>query len=155
MIANENAWALARPPATPSLSVFLPKSRQRIQDGTPWCHVVPWCHMTSGVMTKWLCAIYIGHTIRKSRKIRFLKMATLTYDLDLRTHPRYCHCQPPSKFWVRMSNGSVGRALTDKHTHRTDFIPSTADVGGKKINRKIIGQEWFTLWVMCLTKRPF
>ena len=41
---------------------------------------------------------------------------------------------PSTKFWVRASNGSARRVLTDKHTHtqthETDFIPSTADAGG-------------------------
>ncbi len=43
--------------------------------------VVLWRHMMSGVMTKWLCAIYIGHTITKSQKITFFKMVTLPFDL--------------------------------------------------------------------------
>ncbi len=44
-----------------------------------------------------------------------------------------------TKFWVRTSHDSPVRALTnrqthrrtDAQTHRTDFIPSTADAGGK------------------------
>ncbi len=53
--------------------------------------VVPCRHMTSGVMTKWLSAIYIGHTIRKVGKSHFSKWRPwpLTYDLDLPTCPRY------------------------------------------------------------------
>ncbi len=39
-----------------------------------------------------------------------------------------------SRFWLRISNGSVGWALTsrhtDTHTYRTNCIPWTADVGG-------------------------
>ncbi len=37
------------------------------------------------------------------------------------------------KFWVRMSNSSAARQLTDAHTQTdgTDFIPSTTDAGGK------------------------
>ena len=46
---------------------------------------------------------------------------------------------PSTKFWVRTSNGSVVRVLnyrqTDTHTRThsdgTDFMPSTADMGGK------------------------
>ncbi len=42
------------------------------------------------------------------------------------------------KFWVRTSNGSAVSQLTDAHTHTqtdgTDFIPSTADAGGNKID---------------------
>ncbi len=38
-----------------------------------------------------------------------------------------------TKFWVPTSNGSAMRELTDTHTQTdgTDFIPSTADAGGK------------------------
>ena len=45
----------------------------------------------------------------------------------------------PAKFQVRSSSGLTLRALTDRQTHghtdthtdETDFIPSTADAGGK------------------------
>ncbi len=39
-----------------------------------------------------------------------------------------------NKFWVPTSNGSVVRALTDRHTHRdgTNSIPTTADTGGNE-----------------------
>ena len=85
---NENAWALTGPPAMcPLCQYSSPKVVKGCQEVTAWCQVtwrhdiVPWRHITSGVMIKWLCAIYIGHTMRKSRKITFFKMATLTFDL--------------------------------------------------------------------------
>ena len=41
-----------------------------------------------------------------------------------------------TKFWVRTSNGSAVRALTEGETHiqtdGTDFKPSTADAGGNE-----------------------
>ncbi len=75
---------------------------------------------------------------RPSRKSRFSTWRPwpLTYDLDLRTHPRYyqgqCICL--GLFWVCTSNGSAVRAFTDTYTHtgRTNSIPSTADAEGKK-----------------------
>ncbi len=46
------------------------------------CRDVTWHHMTSQLMscvfTKWICAIYTGHT---GPKITFFNMATLTFDL--------------------------------------------------------------------------
>ena len=43
--------------------------------------VVLWRHMTSGVMTKWLCAIYIGHTIKESQN-GDLDIWPMTFKLD-------------------------------------------------------------------------
>ncbi len=44
-----------------------------------------------------------------------------------------------TKYWVRRSNGLDVRELTDAHTHTqtdgTDFIPSTADAGGKNLDQ--------------------
>ena len=51
---------------------------------------------------------------------------------------------PYTKFWVNTSHGSVGRALTDTQTDTqtdgTDFIPSTADAGGKNKKKRVIGR---------------
>ena len=59
---------------------------------------------------------------------------TLTIELDL----DIIEIHSCAKSRVCMSNGSGVRELNDRHTHThrwtdgTDFIPSTADVGGKK-----------------------
>ncbi len=66
----------------------------------------------------------------------------------------------PAKFLVRTSNGSAVRALTDRQTHRhidtqthrTDFIPSTADAGGK--NQSVATEDYYQENVMTI-KKPF
>ena len=83
-INNENAWALTRPPATcPLCQYSCQKSSKDVKMSrceVTWRHdVALWRHMTSDVMTKWLCAIYIGQPIRKSWKIMFFQHG----DLDL------------------------------------------------------------------------
>ena len=102
-LTNENAWALTRPPATcPPCQYSCPELSQ----------------LTSYIFTKWICAIYTGHTIKKS-KISFFNMAlTLTFKLiqDL------IKVNVPTNFQVGMSNRSTVRALnnrqTDRHTDR-------------------------------------
>ncbi len=39
---------------------------------------------------------------------------------------------PCAKFWVHTLNCSAVRALTNKQTDGTDFMPSTADAGGTR-----------------------
>ncbi len=105
-----------------------------------WRHdVLLWRHMTSDVMTKWLCAIYIGHTVKISRKITFFKMATLTHDLwpwplnlsEILSKAMFL----PNFRPVAQTVQAWERWQTDTHTHTqtdgTDFIPSTANAGGK------------------------
>ncbi len=137
---NENAWALTRPPATCPLCQYSCRSVVKwCQDVAQWRHdVTPWCNTTSYVITKRFCPIYTGHTIKMSENHFFqngdldLWPMTLTFELiqDI------VKVNPSTKFWVRIFNGSAGRALTNEHTHTqthgTDFIPSTADAGGKK-----------------------
>ncbi len=110
---NENAWALT---ALLRRAVFVSILAQR-------------CQLTSHDMTKWTCK---GQPIWKSEKHIFQTSA-----LDLWPHSRYCQDQLLHQFLIRTLNGSVGRALRDTRTHThmdthgTDFIPSTADAGGK------------------------
>ncbi len=60
---NENAGALARPPATcPLCQYSCPKVVKGCQDVMMTYHdVMPWCHMTSGVMTNWFDAVTTCH----------------------------------------------------------------------------------------------
>ena len=131
----------------PSLSVFLPKSRQKdvktscrdvmtsYHDVT-WRHdVMPWRHMTSGVMTNWLCVIHPSET----SEITFFNLATLTFDLwpwPLNLAEIISRSFPlPNLVTLGQTVQPWERWLTDTQTHRqtdgTDFIPSTADAGGK------------------------
>ena len=88
---------------------------------------VIWCHAMTLRCLKWICTIYTGHTIKKS-EIHFStwRPGPLTYDLDLRT--------PLSGYQGYPSY----RIITDRqnrHIDRTDFIPLTADAGGKNDRR--------------------
>ena len=98
---------------TLSLSVFLPKSRQRMsrrhavtsRDIT-W-HQVSWQNGSVQYLHR-------SHHKNKSESGDFhLWPATLIFKLVWDIVIVKC----PTKFWVRTSNSSVGRALTDKHTH--------------------------------------
>ncbi len=103
-----------------------------------WRHdITVWHHMTSYVMTVSLH----GPSHQKCRKFTFSNMATLTFDLwpwpsnsskilSRSTYPQnfgsVCHSVHPWERWLTDRH-------TDAQTHRTDFIPSTADAGGKDI----------------------
>ncbi len=110
-----------------------------------WRHdVTVWLHMTSlppimtwhynYVMTDW---IYTGHHFRNFKNNVFhhgdLNLWSMTLTFELIREMVEIHLS--TKFWVRISNGSDVRVLTDTQTHTqtdgTDFIPSTADAGGK------------------------
>ncbi len=132
---NENAWALTCPPATCPLSQYsCPKVVSRRHAVTSWCRAV-----TSGVMTKWLCAIYIGHTIGKSRKITFFKIATLTFDLwpwpsnlsevlsKAMFLPNFRSVAQTVQSWERWQTDRQ----TDAHTDWTDSIPLQTPTGGR------------------------
>ncbi len=116
----------------PSLSVFLPKSCQR----TSRRHAVTSYRNVIRHHKMDLCNLDRLHH-KKVRKSHFSKWRPwlLTYDLDLRKLRDFIKVNVPTNFCVRMSNCSTVRALnnrrTDRQTHRTDFIPSTADTGGK------------------------
>ncbi len=69
-----------------------------------------------------------------------------------------------TKFWVCMSNGSAVRELTDAHTHThtdrqtdgTDFIPSTADAGGKYCHtEQSPGIQKMTFSELCINSLRF
>ena len=79
-------------------------------------------------------------------EITFFNLATLTYDLDHRTPPRYTQGQSPYQIigpYVKRFC-SWERQLTDRRTHTqthgTDFIPLTADAGGNNDSSK--GKFW-------------
>ena len=121
----------------PSLSVFLPKSCQRMSKRhavtswrrtitshdvmTSYCDVM-WRHMTSGVMTN--CVIHPSET----SKITFFNLATLTFDLwpwPLNLSEIISRSTPPPNFgsvcqmvqpWERSQTG------THTHTHRRDWF---------------------------------
>ncbi len=82
-------------------------------------------------------------TPSKSRKFAFFQRADLDLwpmTLTFKLIRAVIKVIPPAEFQVCTSNGSPVRALnngqTHRHTHthtdRTDFIPSTANAGGKK-----------------------
>ncbi len=132
-IAHENAWTLTQCALFVSILAQILSNDVKMSD-------TPWRHMTSYVITKRLCAIYTGHTIKTSENHVFQNG-----DLDLW----------PMRLWPWPSNSSeillkaislpnfrsVAQAVqswerwqTDTHTHTqsgTDSIPSTADAGGK------------------------
>ena len=86
-------------------------------------------------------------------EITFFNLATLTYDLDHRTPPRYTQGQSPYQIigpYVKRFC-SWERQLTDRRTHTqthgTDFIPSTADAGGNNNHSLFLVSEW-SWWIM-------
>ena len=93
-----------------------------------WRHdVVLSRHMTLGVLTKWFCAIYIGHTIEKVRKSRFFRMATLTFDLwpwPSNSSEILSRSIPTPNFRsVAQSVQPWECWLTDRHTHTQTDTP--------------------------------
>ena len=59
----------------------------------------------------------------------------MTYDLDLRIHPRYDQSQPLYQIlcpYIKWFSQESTNGQTDTYTDRTYFIPSTADAGGNK-----------------------
>ena len=101
---NENAWALTRPPATCPLYRYICLNVIKwCQDVILWHHVTSWRHVVTShdVLChnkKALSNLHRSHH-KNIRKSRFSKWRPwpLTYDLDLRTRPRYyqrqCPCQ--------------------------------------------------------------
>ena len=144
-------WAFTCPPVTCPLSQYCcPK----VIKGCHHADVMPWCHMMSGIMTKWLCAIYICHTIRDD-----IKRSQCYFNLNMSHHKKKSENHAlrngsldlwpwPSNLSEMLSKAmflpycrSVAQMVqpcehwqTDRHTHTygTDFIPSTTDVGGNK-----------------------
>ena len=99
-----------------------------------WPHMTSWCH-TIGQETMW------SHSNQnKWEQSRFSTWWpwTLTYDLDLWTHLRYCHGTCPHKLQAHISIHSAVRVVTNTHPHGhtegTDSITLTADAGGYKRN---------------------
>ncbi len=110
---NKNAGALTRPPATPSLSVFVPHRPSNTEIShiataittwtflyavTSWCHgmtsrrntalrqtmlqfELPWCTMGN---------VHMAPPRVQNSHFSIWRPWPLTYDFDLRTHPR-CH----------------------------------------------------------------
>ncbi len=80
----------------------------------------------------------------ETSEIMFCNLLTLTYDLDLRTHPRYqgqCLHQILSFYVIQFSCESAYRQThTCTHTGGTNSIPSTADAGVNNM---------YVLWVLC------
>ncbi len=117
----------------PSLSVFLPKVLLTVilfVCGKYNCSL--WLTDTQMQLTVWRHdKTYYGTFPKLKLKRKIFKMATLTFDLD------FVKVDPHAKFREPRSNSSAVRELSKGHTHRhtngTDFIPSTADMGGKKL----------------------
>ena len=105
-----------------------------------WRHAMTWRH----TMTSW-CYVSRLHLSWQSepayvngsetQKIMFFLMATLTFDL----WPWHSNLSEILSRWIPLPNfGSVHETVqawerwqTDRQTDGTDFIPSTADAGGK------------------------
>ncbi len=137
----ENAWALT-PLLRPTLlvSIHAQKTFQHCYVTyiiMVWHHMTMWCH---GMRSH---DVYCHDRENAQRfnhlMLRKFNLATLTFgfNLDLWIRPRYCQSLPSYQILGRTSSGSAGRSLTERHakkqTDRTDFIPSTADAGGKYI----------------------
>ncbi len=128
---------------------------------TPWRHNmmlrrdVIWHFMSWQRESTWVKS--------ENPKITFFDLVTLTYDLDLRTHMRYCQCQMLYQIlgpYVKLFSHERAEWQTDRHTHGytdgTDFIPLTADAGG---NQKMYLDEdegWvYSTLVLCDFSHPF
>ncbi len=99
-------------------------------DATPRCHgmvsrrvtsrhdVTTWCHAVTSHCGNAIMSMYTRHPVKEAKNYVFqdgdldLWPMTLTSELvrDM------VKVNPSTKFWVRMFNGSVARALTDRHT---------------------------------------
>ena len=122
--------------SVPFLSVLLPRDVIWRQAVTSHCNVtqchcnIAWCQLTSQ-------SEYAQVNRSETLQTMFFNVATLTYDLDLWIQ-RYCLGEPLHKIlglsvkWF--SRDRANRWWTDGHTDGTDFIPPTADVGGKIFN---------------------
>ena len=130
-------------------------------DVTAWhmCHDVTWRHMTSRRDIMWRHYVRAWHqtdgwtgnihrpTHKKLQESRFSTWRPwpLTYDPDHQTHPRYHQGQSPRQIlasYVKRFNRESAEWQTDAHTDGTDFIPSTADAGGKDwMGRRSTGQR--------------
>ncbi len=129
--------------ALPRCALFVSILAQKSSQDVKTLHdVVPWRHMTSGVMTKWLCGIYIGHTTRNKSENHVFQPSDFDLwrmTLTIKVIRDIIKVNPCAKFRDPRSNGSAVRELTNWQTHRhtdtqtdgTDFIPSTANAGGK------------------------
>ncbi len=112
-------------------------------DMTSWRHkVTSWRHSVTSFDVICYDKVNLhGPTHKKLQNTHFWTWRPwpLTYDPDLRTHSRYhqgrsayqilnlksvCLTVQPWESWITDRR-------TDRHTDRTDFIPSTADAGGK------------------------
>ncbi len=83
--------------------------------------------------------------LSENPKITFFNLVTLTFELQ--TPPRYCQGQPLHQIFglyvKQFSRESTDRQTdvhTDRCTDRTDFIPSTADMGGKNLDNDSIAR---------------
>ena len=136
-------WRPSR--VVPSLSVFLPKSPPNshsicMTSRHVWHHdVTTWRHMTEQVIPNWMCTGQLIWNF-KNRVFQSSDLDLWPMSLTLELIRDIVNVDLSKKFWVRMSHGSPVRALTNRQTHtqmhtqthRTGFIPSTADAGGEK-----------------------
>ncbi len=117
------------------------------------CDVMTSCRdVTSCVMTNWLCVIHPAET----SEITFFsawRPWPLTYDLDLQTHLRYYQGQCLNQI-LGLYVKWFSRESAQRHTDGTDFIPSTADVGGINciMPFRLLEQVFTMTWIRrCLT----
>ncbi len=114
---NENAGALARPPATCPPCHY---SKQKVLLAV----IFPVC-------SKYNCSLWLKDT----SKITFCNLTTLTFDLwpwpsnSSEMLLRYTPTPNYRPVCQRVQTWECWQ--TNTQTHRTDFIPSTADAGGK------------------------
>ncbi len=125
--SNENACALARPLAT-----------------CPPCQY-SCLKVVIYSMTKWLCAIYTGHIIKKFEKTTYFQHGNLdVWPWTLNSFEILSRSIPMPDFRsVAQIVQPLKRWLTDRHTHRTNFIPSTADTGGNKAGSQLQNKPLF------------
>ncbi len=129
-------WRSSR--IVPSLSVFLPKDLK-------WCHA-----MTSHRDITWHNMIRQSEPAKVNQsdnlKITFFNLATLTYDLGLQAHPRYCQGQSLHRIltlYIKLFSRERADRHTDRQTAGTDFIPSM--LTRKGINPMIIYRRWLDI----------
>ena len=113
--------------ALPRCALFVSILAQKLSKDVKTAHCdVMWRHRraVTSCYVRWqdkmaLCNLHRSHHKKKLENHNFenddldLWPMTLTFEL-IRDIVIF---NQPTKFWVRTSNGSVGRVLTDKHTH--------------------------------------
>ncbi len=124
---------------------------------------VKWCHIPSPSFLVWSLSMYYNLWKKSDFQTCDLELWPLTLIIELiRDIVKVHSC---TKYWVRRSNGSVVRALTDTHTHthththrETDgrdrfyYLDRVADAGGNNVGKPLSYGECVGPKVRCLER---